>query len=110
MCENVTRTWNRATLRVLGTAAIVGAVFLGSTGGAMAGNWKKHGRYYYAPAPVYVAPAPVYYARPVYYAPPPPPVVVYPAPVAYGPPAYYGPSYYGPPGGSVSLGINVPLR
>jgi hypothetical protein len=109
MCENVTWTWNRATLRVLGTAAIVGTVVLGSTGGATAGNWKKHGRYYYAPAPVYVAPAPVYYARPVYYA-PPPPVVVYPAPVAYGPPAYYGPSYYGPPGGSMSLGINVPLR
>ncbi len=78
MYEYVSRTCNRSKLRAITAAAIAGAVVLGTTGGAMAGNWKKgRGHYYYAPAPVYVAPAPYYYAPPprVVYA--PPPVVVY---------------------------------
>ena len=110
MCETVTRAWDRSKLRTITVAAIAGAVMLGTTSGAMAGNWKKgRGHYYYAPAPVYVAPAPYYYAPPprVVYA-PPPPVVVYPAPAAYAP-AYPAYPAYGP-GGHVSVGINVPLR
>jgi hypothetical protein len=110
MCENVTRAWDQSKLRTITVAAIAGAVLLGTTGGAMAGNWKKgRGHYYYAPAPVYVAPAPYYYAPPprVVYA-PPPPVVVYPAPAAYAP-AYPAYPAYGP-GGNLSFGINVPLR
>ncbi|WP_296340875.1 hypothetical protein [Reyranella sp.] len=109
MYEYVSRTCNRSKLRAITAAAIAGAVVLGTTGGAMAGNWKKgRGHYYYAPAPVYVAPAPYYYAPPprVVYA--PPPVVVYPAPAAYAP-AYPAYPAYGP-GGNLSFGINVPLR
>ena len=52
MCENVTRAWDRSKLRTITVAAIAGAVMLGTTSGAMAGNWKKgRGHYYYAPRP-----------------------------------------------------------
>jgi hypothetical protein len=47
----------------------------------------------------YYAPAPLVYAVPQ-------PVMVYPAPVAYVP-AYPA---YGYPGGSLSIGLNLPLR
>lgn len=110
-----------STWRGLIAATIAGAATLAAAGAANAGDWKK-GRGYYSPygPPVYVAVPPGhahYYApAPVYYAPAPRPVVVYPAPVAYVPapvysaPVYSAPAYYGPPGGNVSLGINLPLR
>lgn len=85
---------------------------LGLAGTAEAGDGWKKGRGYYAPGyygPAYVkvppghvryyAPAPVVYAVPQ-------PVMVYPAPVAYVP-AYPA---YGYPGGSLSIGLNLPLR
>lgn len=107
MRKDVTRARIGSTLRALAATAMAGAVMLGATS-AMADDWKKRG-HYYAPAPYYAkvprghvhyyAPAPVYYA--------PPPMVVYPAPVAYAP-AY--PVYPAYPGGSLSLGLSVPLR
>jgi|GEM_PF-589343 len=105
MSNDVTRPRIASTLRALAATAMAGAVMLGATG-AMAGDWKKGRPYYYAPGPYYakVPPGHVHYyaPAPVYYA--PPPMVVYPAPVAYAP-AY--PVY---PGGSLSLGLSVPLR
>lgn len=96
--------WHR-----FGAAALVGIVGLCTATGVMAHDWKhkhKHGPYYYVPGPAYVvAPAPVVYAAP------PRPVVVYPEPVyapAYAVPV--APAYPAYPGGSVNLGINIPLR
>ena len=88
-------------------ALVAGVAVVGTAAGAEAGegHGKKH-RHYYAPGYVVVPPGHVHYyaPAPVYYA--PRPVVVYPAPVMYAP-AYPD---YGPPGGSVNLGINLPLR
>ncbi len=92
------------------TAFVAGLAALGAAASAEAGegNGKKKGRYYYAPDYVAVPPGHVHYyaPAPVYYAPAPRPVVVYPAPVMYAP-AY---PVYGSPGGSVNLGISLPLR
>ncbi|MDP1966995.1 MAG: hypothetical protein Q8K93_32900 [Reyranella sp.] len=93
----------RAVLAIVAAgAAIVGAATVAEAG---EGRGKKHHHYYgsgYVKVPPghvhYYAPAPFYYA--------PRPVVVYPAPVMYAP-AY---PVYGPPGGSVNLGISLPLR
>ncbi len=87
--------------RILAAFA-VGAAVLGVAVNAEAGEGhgkkhRHHHHHYYAPG-YYFAPAPVYYA--------PRPVMVYPAPVMYAP-AY---PVYGPPGGSVNLGISLPLR
>ncbi|MDP1747960.1 MAG: hypothetical protein Q8L22_00770 [Reyranella sp.] len=89
-------------------ACVTGAAILGLAGVAEAGegHGKKY-RGYYGPGYVmvppghvrYYAPAPVVYAVPA-------PVMVYPAPVAYVP-AYPA---YGYPGGSLSIGLNLPLR
>ena len=96
-------------------AALVGGVALmGMAAGAEAGEGHgkkhRHHHYYYAPGYVAVPPGHVHYyapERPVVYA--PRPVVVYPPPVVYAP-AY--PSYpsYGPSGGSMSFGLNLPLN
>ena len=92
-------------------ACVAGAAALLAVSGAEAGEGHKHRGYYapgyYAPGYVkvppghvrYLAPAPMVYAVPA-------PVVVYPAPVAYVP-AYPA---YGYPGGSLSIGLNLPLR
>lgn len=89
-------------------AVAAGVAILGAAGGAEAGegHGKKHRHYYYAPGYVAVPPGHVHYyaPAPIVYA--PPPMVVYPAPVMYGP-AYPA---YGSPGGSVNLGISLPLR
>jgi hypothetical protein len=89
--------------------ALIGAIVVGATGAARAhdddDDWKPKKRHhhdapYYVVVPPghvrYVAPPPVVYM--------PPPVVVYPAPVM----GY--PDYSGPPGGSINLGVTVPLR
>ena len=108
------RTFRRSTFHHCLLATMAGAIALGATAGAQAGDGhgKRYQGYYgpayvkvppghvryVAPAPVvYVAPAPVIYAAPA-------PVVVYPAPVAYAP------AYGGYPGGNLSIGINLPLR
>ena len=88
------------------TACLTATVALGMASGAEAGEGHKY-RGYYGPGYVmvppghvrYIAPAPVVYAVPA-------PVMVYPAPVAYVP-AYPA---YGYPGGSLSIGLNLPLR
>ena len=89
-------------------AFVAGAALLGAAAGAEAGegHGKKHRHHYYAPGYVAVPPGHVHYyaPAPVYHA--PRPVMVYPAPVMYAP-AY---PVYGPPGGSVNLGISLPLR
>jgi hypothetical protein len=93
--------------RAILAAVAAGATLLGAVGAeAGEGRGKKHRHYYYAPGYVVAPPGHVHYyaPAPVYYA--PRPVMVYPAPVMYAP-AY---PVYGPPGGSVSLGINLPLR
>lgn len=101
---------NIEVLRLTGSLAVAGAVIL-TASAAMAGDWKKgrghhkhHHHHYYDREVVVVQPPPrVYYA--------PRPVAVYPAPVYAPPVAYapvYGPSY--PPGGNLSIGIDVPLR
>lgn len=106
MSDNVTNSRYESAVRAVAAAMIAGAVVLGATGSALAGDWKKGRPYYYGPAPAYVvAPGHYYAPAPVVYA-APPPMVVYPMPVAYAP-AYPA---YGPPGGSLSLGINLPLR
>lgn len=106
MRKDATRVRIGSMLRTAGAAAIAGAVVLGATA-ATAGDWKKGRGRHHHPAPVYVvAPGYYYAAPPVYYAPPPQPVIVYPAPVAYAP-AY---PVLGSPRGSLSLGLNVPLR
>ncbi len=89
-------------------ALVAGVAVLGAAASAEAGegHGKKHRHYYYAPGYAAVPPGHVHYyaPAPVYYA--PRPVVVYPAPVMYAP-AY---PVYGSPGGSVNLGISLPLR
>jgi len=89
-------------------ALVAGVALLGAAASAEAGEGrgKKHRHYHYAPGYVAVPPGHVHYyaPAPVYYA--PRPVMVYPAPVLYAP-AY---PVYGPPGGSVNLGISLPLR
>ena len=84
----------------------VGLGLVGATAAAEAHDWKR-GRKWGPPGVVVLPAAP---AR--YYAPAPvivaPPVVYAPAPVMYAPayPAY--PAYAVP--GSLSIGVNVPLR
>lgn len=105
MSTDVTRARIGSTLRVLAATAVGGAVLMAGTA-AMAGEGRKWRGYHY-PAPAYVvAPAPYYAPPPVLYVPPPQPIVVYPAPIAYAP-AY---PIYAPRGGSLSIGLNVPLR
>jgi hypothetical protein len=88
--------------------ALIGAIAVSATGAAWAhdddDDWKPRKRHrHYAPYYVVVPPGHVrYVAPPVVYA--PPPVVVYPAPVM----AY--PDYAGPPGGSINLGVTLPMR
>jgi hypothetical protein len=105
MRERIEKLDNKTGRRLWPVAAIAGVAILGAATGALArdhdddeGNWKHHGRGYYAPYYVAVPPGHVRY----YY---PPPVVVYPAPVYYAPP----PVYYGPPPG-LNINLAVPLR
>ena len=91
---------SKAFRTALGSLALgFGLVGLAAT--AQAHDWKKP-RYVYGPPGVIVVPA-----RPVYYAP-----AVVAAPVVYAPaPVMYAPAYpaYAAPG-SLSIGLNVPLR
>jgi hypothetical protein len=96
---------SRAKWRVTLLAALAGAAALGMASGAQAhdeGRWKNrwHHHHYYAPRYFYAPPRAVYV-----------PPVVYPPPIAYAPayPGYSSPGYYGPPGGSMSFGLTVPL-
>lgn len=82
---------------IVAGAAVLGAATVAEAGEGHGKKHRHHHHHHYAPG-YYYAPAPVYYA--------PRPVVVYPAPVMYAP-AY---PVYGPPGGSVNLGISLPLR
>lgn len=90
-------------------AVLAGISAAGAAGAVEAHDWKKKHHRHEPPGYVFVPPGHVrpYVAVPVVYA---RPVVVYPQPVAYVPavPAY--PAYYGPPGGSLSFGMTVPLR
>ena len=100
---------NKLLAAMAAGAAILGAATVAEAG---EGHGRKHRHHHHHDAPGFVVVPPGhvhYYApAPIVYA--PRPVVVYPAPVMYTP-AYpaYGP-VYGSPGGSVNLGINLPLR
>jgi hypothetical protein len=88
--------------------ALAAVAVFGVTGAALAhdddDDWKERKHHHRSPPYYVVTPPPVVYVRPpVVYA-PPPPVVVYPAP------AMSYPEYSGPPGGSLNLGVTVPLR
>lgn len=102
--DNVTRTGRRWHQGL--AVALVGVLTVGAAGTALAHDddwkeWKRHRHnkpYVVVTPPVrYYVPPPVVYSPPVVYA--PPPVVVYPEPVM---------SY--PQGGSVNLGVTLPLR
>ncbi len=98
-------TWRRAAAALVGTAA------LGAVNAAEAHDWKRH-RHHDAPIGyVVVPPGHVRYAAPAVVYAVPAPIVVYPQPVAYVP-LPYAPAYpaYGPPVGSLSFGLTVPLR
>lgn len=97
---------SKAFRTALGAMAL-GLGLVGATAAAEAHEWKR-GRGWGPPAVVVVPAAPVRYAAPVVYA--PAPVVYAPAPVMVAPayPAYAYPAYAGP--GSLSIGLNVPLR
>jgi len=92
------------------TAAAVATGLVGATV-ALADDddhWRKRKRHHHSPPYYVVAPPVAYYApRPIVYA--PPPVVYYPAPMAYAP-AYPAYPAYGPPVGSLNLGVTLPLR
>jgi len=95
---------SKAFRTALGAMAL-GLGLVGATAAAQAHDWKR-GRGWGPPGVVVVPAAPVrYVAAPVVVA---PPVVYAPAPVMYAPayPAY--PAYAAP--GSLSIGLNVPLR
>lgn len=86
-------------------ATLVGPATPGTTGVALAHDWKKHDRHHHhhhVPSVVMVPPRHVHFCAP-------PPVVVYAPPAAYvlAYPAYPA---YGPPSGSLSLGVTLPLR
>ena len=110
MVEEMNKPPTAFAWRAAVTTAVVATAMLGATEAAEAHDWEKRHRrpsgYLVVPPghARYYAPAPVVYAVPA-------PVVVYPQPVAYVP-LQYAPAYpaYGPPVGSVSFGLTLPLQ
>ena len=89
----------RGILAAMAASVVLLGVAPAAEAGEGHGRKHRHHHHSYAPGYVAVPPGHVHYYAPA-------PVVVYPAPVMYGP-AY---PVYGSPGGSVNLGISLPLR